>query len=130
MAATAASKRHVDYITVLDLPKSALFCCMLFGITAADAGALQGVVADSSRAPLRPAPMNNDRNPPRTRLRNLFHLAVGSDNLLHTEQARLIVRFTALDLSNAAALYNFLSPFSGTHWVEPRAYQAQVGWAF
>ena len=77
-----------------------------------------------------PGTENNDHNPPRARPRNLFHFAAGSDNLLHTERARLIVRFTALNLSNAAALYNFLSPFSGTHWVEPRTYQAQVGWAF
>ena len=33
-------------------------------------------------------------------------------------------------LANEAALHNFLSPFSGTHWVQPRSYQAQVGWAF
>ena len=77
-----------------------------------------------------PGTENDDHNPPRARPRNLFHFAAGSDNLLHTERARLIVRFTALNLSNAAALYNFLSPFSGTHWVEPRTYQAQVGWAF
>ena len=40
------------------------------------------------------------------------------------------VRFTVVNLTNKAALYNFLSPFSGTHWVEPRTYQAQFGWAF
>ena len=30
-----------------------------------------------------------------------------------------VVRFTALNLSNTASMYNFLSPFSGTHWVGP-----------
>jgi len=43
---------------------------------------------------------------------------------------RTILRFTVLNLTNKAALYNFLSPFSGTHWVEPRTYQVRLGWAF
>ena len=37
---------------------------------------------------------------------------------------------TIFNLSNEAALYNFLSPFGGTHWVQPRSFQAQLGWAF
>ena len=41
-----------------------------------------------------------------------------------------MVRFTILNLSNEASLYNFLSPFSGTHWFQPRSFQAQIGWAF
>jgi hypothetical protein len=73
---------------------------------------------------------NDDHNPPRTKSRHVFSLGVGTDNLLHTERVRTTVRFTVLNLSNESALYNFLSPFSGTHWVQPRAYQAQVGWAF
>src|SRR5260370_38007688 len=52
MAATVALKRHLDYTTILGMPKLAVFCCMLFGITKANAGAVQGVVADSSGAPL------------------------------------------------------------------------------
>jgi hypothetical protein len=35
-----------------------------------------------------------------------------------------------INLTNQDALYNFLSTFSGTHFVTPRAYQAQVGIAF
>jgi hypothetical protein len=79
---------------------------------------------------LAPGAANPDRNPPRTTSRHIFNVAVGTDNLLHTERIRTIVRFTVLNLTNQAALYNFLSPFSGTHWVEPRSYQAQLGWAF
>jgi len=52
------------------------------------------------------------------------------DNLFRTERLRTMVRFTVVNLTNQAALYNFLSPFSGTHWVEPRSYHAQLGWAF
>ena len=38
------------------------------------------------------------------------------------------MRFTVLNLSNQTALYNFLSPLGGTHWVQPRFFQAQLGW--
>jgi hypothetical protein len=34
------------------------------------------------------------------------------------------------NLTNKVALYNFLSTFSGTHFVEPRTLQASVGYAF
>jgi len=79
---------------------------------------------------LAPGTENDDRNPPRTKPRNILSLSVGTDNLFHTERLRTIVRFTVVNLTNQAALYNFLSPFSGTHWVEPRSYHAQLGWAF
>jgi len=55
---------------------------------------------------------------------------VGTENLFRSERVRTILRFTVLNLTNKAALYNFLSPFSGTHWVEPRTYQVRLGWAF
>ena len=79
---------------------------------------------------LPPGAENDDRNPPRTKSRNLFNLSVGTDNVFHAERLRTTVRFTVTNLTNEAALYNFLSPFSGTHWVGPRSYQAQLGWAF
>jgi len=72
---------------------------------------------------------NPDHNPPRATSRHIFNLGVGSDNLFHTERLRTMIRFRVLNLSNQAALYNFLSPFSGTHWVGPRTYQVQLGWA-
>jgi Carboxypeptidase regulatory-like domain/TonB-dependent Receptor Plug Domain len=79
---------------------------------------------------LGPGTENDDRNPPRTKSRHIFDVSLGTDNLLHTEHARTTVRFTIVNLSNKAALYNFLSPFSGTHWFEPRMFRAQVGWMF
>ena len=56
--------------------------------------------------------------------------AFGVDNLLHTDKAKLRVRFSVVNLTNKEALYNFLSTFSGTHFVTPRAYQVQVGVGF
>jgi hypothetical protein len=79
---------------------------------------------------LAPGAENDDRNPPRTKPRHIFTLGLGTENLFHTERFRTVLRFTAMNLSNEAALYNFLSPFSGTHWVQPRSYAAQLGWAF
>jgi hypothetical protein len=79
---------------------------------------------------LPPGTENDDRNPPRTKSRHIFSLGAGNDNLFHTERLRTMIHFTVLNLTNEAALYNFLSPFSGTHWVEPRVYQLQLGWAF
>jgi len=74
---------------------------------------------------------NPDHNPDRVKPRNLFNLGVGTDNLLHREGAR---RYTAsievTNLTNQAALYNFLSTFSGTHFLQPRTLIAHVGLAF
>lgn len=69
-------------------------------------------------------------SPGRVAPRHLVDVAVGVDNLLRTEHQRLKVRFSVVNLTNKVALYNFLSTFSGTHFVTPRAYQVQLGWAF
>jgi hypothetical protein len=66
-------------------------------------------------------------NPPRIAPRHLFDLGLGVDNLLHGDRTRVKVRFSVINLTNREALYNFLSTFSGTHFVTPRAYQVQVG---
>ena len=73
---------------------------------------------------------NADHNPPRITPRNLFGLSVGSNNLLRTEKVRLVLRLTAINLGNKETLYNFLSTFSGTHFVSPRSFQAQLGVVF
>jgi hypothetical protein len=72
-------------------------------------------------------PLNN---PARVAPRNLIDVGVGVDNLLRTEHQRLKVRLTIINLTNTEALYNFLSTFSGTHFVTPRAFQVGAGWTF
>jgi hypothetical protein len=69
-------------------------------------------------------------NPPRVAPRHLFDLGFGVDNLLRTDRAKLKVRFSVVNLANEQALYNFLSTFSGTHFVTPRAYQVTAGVSF
>ena len=74
---------------------------------------------------------DDDHNPDRVRPRHVFNLGVGTDNLFHTEKRE---RFTAsLDIANLTdkvALYNFLSTFSGTHFLQPRTIVARVGFVF
>ena len=73
---------------------------------------------------------NNDHNPDRVKSRNLFDAAVGTDNLFHAEHYKVALRFTVTNLTDKVALYNFLSTFSGTHFVPPRTYQASIGYRF
>jgi len=73
---------------------------------------------------------NNDHNPDRVKPRNLFDIAFGTDNLFHAERYKTVLRFTVTNLTNHVALYNFLSTFSGTHFVAPRTYQASIGYVF
>jgi hypothetical protein len=73
---------------------------------------------------------NDDHNPPRIAPRNLFDVAVGHDNLLHGDRYKVSLRLTAINITNKYALYNFLSTFSGTHYVTPRALTAELGFHF
>jgi outer membrane receptor protein involved in Fe transport len=74
---------------------------------------------------------NDDHNPDRGKARNLFNVGIGTDNLFHKEQSgRVTVRFAVENLTNKVTLYNFLSTFSGTHFVPPRTYQVSLGYAF
>ena len=73
---------------------------------------------------------NDDKNPPRIAPRNLFDLAVGHDNLFGGDRYKWSLRFTAINLTNKQTLYNFLSTFSGTHFVTPRTYTAELGFHF
>jgi hypothetical protein len=77
-----------------------------------------------------PGTENDDHNPPRIAPRSLFDLAVGDDNLFHGERYKWSLRLTAINLTNKIALYNFLSTFSGTHYVTPRALTAEIGFHF
>jgi hypothetical protein len=77
-----------------------------------------------------PGTENDDKNPPRIAERSLFDASVGEDNLFNTEKYKWSLRLTAVNITNKYALYNFLSTFSGTHYVTPRALTAEVGFHF
>jgi hypothetical protein len=73
---------------------------------------------------------NDDTNPPRITPRHLFDISAGTDNLFRGDHTKISLRFTAINITNKVALYNFLSTFSGTHFVTPRALQVQAGISF
>jgi hypothetical protein len=79
-----------------------------------------------------PAPNKeqDDKNPPRIKARNLFDLAVGDDDLFHGDRYKWSARVTVINLANNYVLYNFLSTFSGTHYVTPRAVTGEIGFHF
>jgi hypothetical protein len=74
---------------------------------------------------------NDDHNPDRVKPRNVFNLGVGTDNLFHHEgHTKVTASFEIANLTNKVALYNFLSTFSGTHFLQPRTAIARVGLVF
>jgi hypothetical protein len=73
-----------------------------------------------------PGTENPDKNPPRIAARNLFDLSVGQQNLFRKEHYKVDLDLTAINITNKDALYNFLSTFSGTHYVTPRALTAKI----
>ena len=99
--------------------------------TAALPGTCPGSQFSSSLVSI-PAPgtENGDKNPPRTAPRHVFDLAVGDDNLFHGDKYKVSLQLTAINLTNTYALYNFLSTFSGTHYLTPRTVTVEVGFHF
>jgi hypothetical protein len=73
---------------------------------------------------------NDDHNPPRMASRNLFDAAVGQDNLLKKDKYKLSARLTVINMTDKEAVYNFLSTFSGTHYVTPRTITMTLGFHF
>ena len=68
----------------------------------------------------------HDHNPPRIAPRNLFDVTLGKNNIFHADHYKTDLDLTAINVTNKYALYNFLSTFSGTHYVTPRAMTAKV----
>jgi len=77
-----------------------------------------------------PGTQSDDHNPQRVAPRHLFDLTVGDDNLFRGDKYKWSLQVTAVNITNRVALYNFLSTFTGTHYVTPRAVTAQVGFNF
>ncbi len=78
----------------------------------------------------KPGTENDDKNPQRIAPRNLFDMSLGEDNLLHRDKYKIGLRLTAINVTNKYTLYNFLSTFSGTHYVTPRAVTGELSLNF
>ncbi|GAC1357860.1 MAG: hypothetical protein NVSMB3_04670 [Acidobacteriaceae bacterium] len=81
-----------------------------------------------------PGTQDSDRHPARVAPRTMFDMAAGWDDVLHghpgSERVKTNLSVTAVNLTNKYALYNFLSTFSGTHFVAPRTVMGQVTFNF
>ena len=77
-----------------------------------------------------PGTGDNDHNPPRIDSRNLFDMSLGDDNIFHADHYKLDATITAVNVTDKYALYNFLSTFSGTHYVTPRSVTGQISLHF
>jgi hypothetical protein len=78
----------------------------------------------------KPNTENDDHNPQRIQPRSLFDFAVGHDNILHGDRYRWSARLTVINATNKFVPYNFLSTFSGTHYVTPRTVTGEIGFHF
>jgi hypothetical protein len=101
------------------------------GVTATPTVALQSVCPASqfsSSLISVPAPNtgDNDKNPQRIAPRSLFDVSLGKSNIFHADRYKVDLDLTAINVTDKYALYNFLSTFSGTHYVTPRALTAKI----
>ena len=77
-----------------------------------------------------PGTYNPDTNPSRITPHNLFDFAVGADSLWKKDTYALSGKISIVNAANKVALYNFLSSFSGTHFVSPRVVQGDLTFRF
>jgi hypothetical protein len=78
----------------------------------------------------KPGTENDDHNPQRIQPRSLFDIAVGHDNIFHGDKYKFSARLEVINLTDKEALYNFLSTFSGTHYLTPRTVTGTIGFHF
>jgi hypothetical protein len=111
--------------------QAGLFCGSVFPTLASPLTSCAPSQFGSTRVSI-PAPgtEDDDHNPPRVAPRSLFDLAVGHDNLFHGDRYKWSLQGSVINLTNKTALYNFLSTFTGTHFVTPRSYSAELGFHF
>jgi len=135
--ATSADPTDPGYIvdlTVLTADQqiqAGLHCGSLFPTYAAPLTSCPGNQYSSTLVQIpKPGTENDDHNPPRVQPRNLFDVAVGDDNLFRGDRYKWSLRFTVINLTDKTALYNFLSTFSGTHFVTPRTETIELGFHF
>jgi hypothetical protein len=125
-----------DYATALSFTGDqqaaiGLFCGSTFATVTAPITSCNSTNRGATRVVIPADGAEDDvTNPPRIAPRNLFDLGLGIDNLFNRAKNKVRLRFTVVNLTNKDALYNFLSTFSGTHFVSPRSLQVQIGMTF
>ena len=108
-----------------------LYCGLTFATVNAPLRSCSSSNAGATLVHLAPeGSYDPDRNPSRIVPRNLFDMAAGLDDVWHLEPYHLDAKVAVTNVTNLVALYNFLSSFSGTHFVTPRAIQAELKFRF
>jgi len=141
---TALSYRYDGGLVAVAVPDYAT-ALRLTGDEQGQMGLYCGSVTASTTNPIRSCPAglgstririppagteNDDRNPPRIAVRNTVALSFGQDNLLRFDKKSVGLRFEVVNLTNVDGLYNFLSTFSGTHFLTPRSFSGQIRYSF
>lgn len=125
-----------DYATVLrltgdDQAQLGLHCGEVYATVAAP---IRGCAAASLGTTRIRIPAegteDDDRNPSRIVPRNVFDLSFGEDELYRHERQSIGVHVDVVNLTNNDGLYNFLSTFSGTHFLTPRSVTAGFRYRF
>ena len=78
----------------------------------------------------RPAPATTTTTRPASRRATCSTSPWAKSNLFHADRYKIDLDLTAVNVTNKYALYNFLSTFSGTHYVTPRALTAKMTFNF
>ncbi len=121
-----------DYATALTLTgdeqaQMGLFCGSVFGSVSMPLRSCASSSFGATRVDIAPnGTYDPDRNPSRIAPRNLFDVAAGFDDIRHWEHYHLDGKIAVTNLTDKVALYNFLSSFSGTHFLTPRSVQAEL----
>jgi len=111
--------------------QAGLFCGTVFPTYTAPLTSCPGNLYGSKFVQIpKPGTQNDDHNPARIQPRHLFDIAVGHDNLFQGDRYKWSLKFTVINLTDKTALYNFLSTFSGTHYVTPRTETVELGFHF
>lgn len=104
------------------------------GVEATLAAPLVSCLPEELKSPLVTIPRagteSPDKNPPRVAPRNLFDMDAGWDNVFRRKRYQTNFSLTVTNVTNKVALYNFLSTFSGTHFVPPRMITGQAVFNF
>jgi hypothetical protein len=121
-----------DYATALTLTgdeqlQIGLYCG---GVFATDSDPLRSCGSSSFGASrihiVSAGTYNADTNPSRIAQRNLLDVALGSAKIWKKEPFSVGAKATVVNLTDKVALYNFLSSFSGTHFVTPRSIHGEI----
>ncbi|HEV2732611.1 MAG TPA: TonB-dependent receptor, partial [Terriglobales bacterium] len=120
-----------NYATALTLTgdeqaQMGLYCGSVFASVTAPLRSCASPRFGATRVQIANGAYDPDHNPSRIAPRDLFDVAAGFDDIRHWERYHLDGKIIVTNLTNKVALYNFLSSFSGTHFVTPRSVQAEL----